>query len=175
MSNNKPVGPFGVRKTYQGQDNFDKYYFDVTEKDVFKATGEKDPETGDELGVIEKKLIVKKIDIHEYLESQRDSVGVEAYMKALAYQGDDIGDFNTQVDGERIDDYSKFPESLADVMMSGEKAKEIFDNLDPTLKGSHTTIEGFLNSLSKETLDAYILSRIEVLTGSKNKETKEGE
>lgn len=163
------VGPFGCFKTYEGKKDFDKYYLDVSEKEVFKSTGEKDPETGEDLGVIEKKLIVKKIDIHDYLESQRDSVGVEAYVKALTLQGQSIDDFHTDVN-DGVDDFSQMPDTLEGVLTAGDKAREVFDNLDPALKGSHTTIEGFLNSLTQESLDSYIKSRIEALTGSSNKE-----
>lgn len=168
MSENKKVpnvciGPFGTLKTYEGQSDFDKYYFDVTEKDVFKPSGELDPETGEQLGVIEKKVISKKIDIHELLESQRDNVGVESYMKALALQGESLDEFNTVVD-DKINDFSDLPNSLADVMTAGDKAKIAFANLDPVLKDGHTTIEGFLNSLTQDKIDAFIKARVEALT-----------
>lgn len=163
------VGPFGTFKTYEGKKDFDKYYLDVTEKEVFKSTGEKDPETGEDLGVIEKKLIIKKIDIEEFLEAQRDAVGVQAYIKALGLQGQSIEDFHTDV-GDGVDDFSQMPDTLEGVLTAGDKARELFDSLDPALKGSHTTIEGFLNSLTQESLDSYIKSRIEALTGLSNKE-----
>ena len=156
-------GPFGARITYEGQKDFDKYYYDVTEKEVFKDTGEKD-EDGNALGTIEKKLIVKKIDIQEYLNSQADTVGVEAYMKALALQGASI---------DEVDDFSEMPEDLAGVMLAGEKAKAAFAQLDPVLKGDHTTPEGFLNSLTQEKLDSYIQAKIEALMPAQKKEEVE--
>lgn len=157
-------GPFGTYKEYEGQKDFDKYYIDVTEKEVFKPTGEKDPDTGEALGVIEKKLLLKKIDIAELIESQRDSVGVESYMRALTLQGDSIDNYHTLIDQEKVQDYSNMPDDLASVMTAGDKAKEAFSNLDPALKGSHTTLEGFLNDLTQEKIDAYISGRIEALT-----------
>lgn len=157
-------GPFGTHIDYEGQKDFDKYYFDVTEKEVFKPSGEKDADTGEQLGVVEKKLIVKKIDIAEMLKSQLDSVGVESYMRALALQGDSIENYHTVVDENKIQDFSQMPEDLAGVMTAGDKAKEAFANLDPALKGDHTTIEGFLNGLTQDKIDAYINSRIEALT-----------
>lgn len=176
MSEKKQVvnvckGPFGTLKNYEGQKDFDKYYLDVTEKEVFKDSGEKDEE-GNSLGVVEKKLIVKKIDIQEMLNSQADSVGVEAYMRALALQGDNISDYNTLVD-DKVQDFSQMPETLAEVMTAGDKAKAAFANLDPALKGNHTTIEGFLNDLTQEKIDAFIKGRVEALTPKK--EVKEGE
>ena len=64
------------------------------------------------------------------------------------------------------------PDTLAEVLTAGDKAREVFDKMDPALKGGHTTIEGFLNSLSQESVDNYIKSRIEVLTGSDEKGNK---
>lgn len=164
-------GPFGTYKNYEGKKDFDKYYLDVTEKEVFKDSGEKDEE-GNSLGVVEKKLIVKKIDIQEMLNSQADSVGVESYMRALALQGENINDYNTIVD-DKVQDFSQMPETLADVMTAGDKAKAAFANLDPALKGNHTTIEGFLNDLTQEKIDGYIKGRVEALTPKQ--EVKEGD
>lgn len=156
-------GPFGTYKTYEGKKDFDKYYFDVKEIEVFKATGQKD-EDGSELGVAEKKLIIKKIDIDEFIKQDADCVGVEAYMRALALQGDSIEDYHTEVDKEKVQDFSMMPDNLADTLAIGDKAKEAFANLDPALKGSHTTLEGFLNSLSQASIDDYIKGRVEALT-----------
>ena len=65
------------------------------------------------------------------------------------------------MDLEKVNDYSQMPDTLADVMMAGDKAKAAFANLDPALKGSHTTIEGFLNSLSKDIIEQYIKGKVE--------------
>lgn len=169
--NQRLISPFLDKKTYKGESNFDKYYFDVEEKEVFIATGQKDEE-GNPLGVSKKKLIIKKIDIHDLLESQRDSVGVESYIKALAAQGDSIESFHTEVDKDKIMDFSNMPETLADVMMAGDKAKKAFAELPPELRGSHTTIEGFLGDITAEKIDSYIKSRIEALQPEKFIEKK---
>ena len=92
---NKPeevlsVGPFGVRIDAPAKTDFDKYYYEPEYKDVFKKTGV--DVDGDETGVIEQKCVIKKIDIAELINSQADSVGVEAYMKALLVQGVDINE-----------------------------------------------------------------------------------
>lgn len=167
---NEVCSPFLKRINAPAKKDFDKYYLDVTEKEVFKATGEKDEE-GHELGVSEKVLIIKKIDIAEYLESQASQVGIDHYIKNLALQGIDINELNTAV-GDGVVDYSNAPESLADLALSGDKAKAAFAALDPALKGSHTTIEGFLNSLTQETVDTYIKGRVDALTA---KTVTEGE
>lgn len=151
--------PFITRIDAPKKSDFDKYYIDRDVKTVFKSTGQKDAD-GHELGVSKDIIVDKKVDIRELLESQRDTVGVASYMKALALQGDSIDNYATQVN-DKVDDYSQFPDTLAEAMTLGDKAKEAFGNLDPALKGGHTTIEGFLNSLSKDSVENYIKGVIE--------------
>lgn len=172
MAENKKVAksPFKARFNASKQVDFDKYYYDVQEKVVFKSTGQKDDD-GADLGVADTVYIAKKIDIHDFLESQRDSVGVDAYIRALSNIGENIDDYNTQVDKEKVDDYSQLPDTLAETMLLGDRAKAAFANMDPELKGGHTTIEGFLNSLTKETVEKYITGKLEALNPVK----KEGE
>lgn len=164
------ASPFLARINAPAEKDFDKYYYEVEEKDVFKETGV--DADGDHTGVIEKKLIVKKIDIAELINSQADQVGVESYIKALAIQGVDINELNTAV-GEGVNDFSQCPDNLADTVLLGDKAKQAFEHMDPALRGEHTTIEGFLNSLTQETVDNYIKGRIEALTPKK--EVNEGD
>lgn len=158
--------PFLKRINAPAKKDFDKYYLDITEKEVFKSTGEKDEE-GNDLGVSEKKLIIKKIDISEYLESQATQVGIDHYIKNLALQGVDINEFNTLVNDDVVD-LSNAPDNLADIALAGDKAKAAFASLDPALKGNHTSIEGFLNSLTQEHIDSYIQGRIDALTPKQN-------
>lgn len=164
--------PFITRIDAPKKSDFDKYYFDIEYKDIYRKAGiDKD---GEEFGVIETKAIVKKRDIFEYINSQADTVGVAAYMRALAVQGDSLDNYTTVIDKEKVNDYSELPETLADVMTAGDKAKEAFAKLDPALKGSHTTIEGFLNSLSKDTIDAYIKGKVEAVFPTKIQEAEGG-
>ena len=155
----KVFDPFLSRGECSKQTGFDTYYYDIQDKDVFRKAGV-DSE-GEEFGIVEKKFIVKKIDIVECLNERAKDVGVDAYMLALSAQGESIEDYNTQVDMNKVNDFSEMPETLADVMMSGDAAKKAFAGLDPALRGSHTTIEGFLNSLSKESIDAYIKGKVD--------------
>lgn len=172
MSEKKTQNKCAFRACFNAskQDNFDKYYYDVTEKVIFKSTGQKDDD-GNDLGVAESVFVVKKIDIKELLDSQKDDVGVDSYIKSLALQGDDINSFITQVDAEKINDFSELPDTLAETMLLGDRAKKAFEDLDPELKGGHTTIEGFLNGLSKDVIDKYIAGKLEALNPVK----KEGE
>lgn len=164
----KACSPFTVRVNCSKQGNFDKYYIDREVITVFKSTGQKDEE-GNDLGVAVQKVVDKKVDIQELLESQRDTVGVESYINALRLQGENIDDFNTQIN-DKVVDVSEMPDNLAGVMLAGDKAKAAFEAMDPALKGNHTTIEGFLNSLSQEAIDSYIKGRIEALAPKKEGE-----
>ena len=155
----KVFSPFITRSDAPKKCDFDKYYIDREVKEIFKSTGQKD-ENGNELGVAVQKIVDKKVDIQELLDSQKDSVGVDAYIRALSLQGENINDFSTVVD-DKVQDFSGMPDTLADAMMLGDNAKRAFDKMDPALKGNHTTIEGFLNSLTKENVEAYIKGVIE--------------
>ena len=161
--------PFKARFNASKQCNFDKFYIDRTVKTIFKSTGQKD-EDGNDLGVCVEIVVDKPVDIEELLESQRDSVGIDAYIRALSLQGESINDFSTVV-SDKVDDYSNLPDTLAEVMTAGDKAKRAFAEMDPALKGEHTTIEGFLNSLTKDTIDKYIAGKLEALNPVK----KEGD
>lgn len=165
------LSPFIRRVECSKHEEFDKYYFDPEYREVYRKAGV-DAE-GEEYGVIETKVIIKKRDIAEFINSQADTVGVEAYMRALTVQGDSIDNYNTQIDMEKVNDYSEMPDTLADVMTSGDKAKEAFAKLDPALKGGHTTIEGFLGSLTQESIDAYIKGKVDAYLPKQ--EVKEGE
>ena len=167
-----PKGPFMSRKTYEGKEDFDKYYLDVAEKSVFKETGELDPDTGEKLGVVETKLVVKKIDIQERLNAEAETVGIDAYVKALALQGEDIATHSTEV-SDKVQDFSNMPDNLADTLLIGDKAKEAFAKLDSALKGKHTTIEGFLNSLTQENIDNFIKGRVAALVPQPKAEESE--
>ena len=141
----KAANIFCLRINAPAKTDFDKYYIDPEYKEVYQKAGiDKD---GEEFGVVVLKVISKKRDISEYINSQADTVGVEAYMRALAVQGESLEDYSTSVKDEVVD-YSQMPETLAEVMTAGDKAKAAFANLDPALKGEHTTIEGlYLYSL----------------------------
>lgn len=159
--------PFITRIDAPKKSDFDKFYIDPEYKEVYRKAGiDKD---GQEFGTVEVVAVLTKRDIAEYINAQADSVGVAAYMRALAVQGDSLDNYNTVVDGEKVVDYSNCPDTLADTMMLGEKAKEAFANLDPALKGGHTTIDGFLNSLTQEKLDAYIKGKVDALMPKQDK------
>ena len=158
LAHKSVFSPFISRIDAPKKTDFDKYFLDIELKDIYRKAGI--DQDGEEFGSIEHKVIVKKRDISDYINSQADTVGVAAYIRALAVQGESIDDYSTSVD-EKVVDYSDLPDSLAEVMLVGDRAKEAFANMDPALKGSHTTIEGFLNSLSKDVIDAYIKGKVD--------------
>lgn len=165
------LSPFIRRVECSLQCDFDKYYVDGNFKEVYRKAGI--DASGEEFGVIEIKACPSKRDIAEFINSQADTVGVDAYMRALAIQGDSIDNYNTVVNEDKVVDYSKMPDTLADVMTAGDKAKAAFDKLDPALKDGHTTIEGFLGSLTQEKIEAYIKGKVDA--AFPKSEVKEGE
>lgn len=164
----RSFSPFITRINAPKMSDFDKYYLDISYKDIYRKAGI--DSDGEEYGVLEIKPIVKKKDIVDFLNSQVDSVGVESYMRALAIQGVSGDDFFTNVDLNKVQDFTDAPDNKFDGALYGKKAVELFNNLDPVLKGNHTTIEGFLNSLSKDTIDAYIKGKVEAAFPKKEPE-----
>lgn len=151
--------PFIHRVICSKHDEFDKYYDEIQYKEVYRKAGV--DAQGEEYGTIVIKPIVTHKDISEFINSQADTVGVEAYMKALAIQGVSGDDFFTNVDLDKVQDFTDAPDNKFDGVLYGKKAVELFNGLDPALKGKHTTIEGFLGSLNQEIIDAYIKGKVD--------------
>lgn len=169
----RSFSPFITRKELSTKGDFDQYYQDISYKEIYRKVGV--DSDGEEYGVIEVKPIVKKKSIKELLEVEAQGVGVEAYMRALTAQGESLEDYNTVVDQEKVVDYSQMPDTLAEVLTAGDRAKEAFAKLDPALKGSHTTIEGFLNSLTSESIDSYIKGKIDAILPKQEVVTEGGD
>lgn len=142
---------FGVRKDYEGQKDFDQTYKEVTIKKRVKKIGD-----GDEDFIIEEFEEVKEIPINEVLASQVDSVGIEAYMRPYTLAGESLPEVRVTDD---IQDFTGFPEDPADAIKVGDSMMKTFNNLDPALKGDAKDVESFLNSLTKDKIDAYIASK----------------
>ena len=98
------VSPFITRIDAPKKSDFDKYYIDCVYKDIYRKVGI--DADGEEYGVLEVKAVEKKRDIAEYINSQADTVGVESYMKALAIQGVSGDDFFTNVDLDKVQDFT---------------------------------------------------------------------
>lgn len=140
------VAGFGVRKTYKGQGNWDKYYIDYIVKDVVVKTGD-----GEEDFSIEKKIIESKRDIRQTIQADAQNAGIVAYLKQTALTGEIP---NIHVSDE-IQDFSKMPDNLADALKVADKTKEAFNSIDPALRGNSSIVE-FLQSITPEKLKKYI-------------------
>lgn len=148
------VAGFGVRKTYEGQKDFDTTYKEVTIKKRVKRIGD-----GEEDFIIEEYEDVKEISIREVIDAQVDEVGIESYMKPYAMAGVDLPGVVVKDD---VQDFTGFPEDPADAIKVGDDMLKAFYSLDPLLRGDAKTPEEFLNSISDTKLKAYYESKLNV-------------
>jgi len=139
---------FGVRKTYEGQKDFDTTYKEVTIKQRVKRVGD-----GDNDFIIEEYEEVKEVPIREVIDAQVDSVGIEAYMRPYQLAGVDIPGVEVSDD---IQDFSQFPEDPADVIKIGDAMLDNFNKLPADLRGDAKTPEEFLASLTQEKFEAWL-------------------
>lgn len=146
INNSFSIQPIEIEKEV----GFDKYYIDLELKEVFKKTGV--DSNGDEIGIAEIKVIESKRDIKEFINSQNDDVGIEAYLRKLAIQGIELG--NTKVNDDIID-LTHAPTDLIEAAAIGDNAKKLFNSLDPALTQGKS-YQDFMTSLSNEILKAYI-------------------
>lgn len=148
------VAGFGVRKTYEGQKDFDSTYKEITIKRRVKRIGD-----GDEDFIIEEYEDVKETPIREIIDAQVDDVGIEAYMKPYLLAGVDLPD--VKVSGE-IQDFTQFPEESVYGIEVGDMMCSVWNNMDPELKGDCKSVEEFLSSITDERLKAYYASKLNV-------------
>lgn len=142
---------FGVRKTFEGQKDFDQTYKSVEIKKRVKKIGD-----GDEDFIIEDYEVVTETPIQEVLDAQKDDVGIEAFMKPYVLTGEPLP--NVEVDS-RVQDFTKFPEDPADAIKVGDNMMKAFYSLDPALRGNAKTPEEFLKSLSEEKFKTWLMSK----------------
>lgn len=160
------VAGFGVRKTYDGQKDFDQEYIDRKIIQVVKKVGK-----GEEDYILEEKVIETATPIDDVIQSQFDEAGIQAYLKPFIAAGEDLPD--VKVDNDKVVDFTKCPEELADVSKLNETVMKAYGAIDPALKGNSKSVEEFLNSLTQEKIDTYIQSKIENV--SKKEEVKKDE
>lgn len=146
------VSGFGVRKTYEGQKDFDTCYKEITIKQRVKKVAD-----GDNDFVIEEYEEVKEVPIREVIDAQVDEVGIEAYLRPYQLAGVSLPDVEV---GEDVMDVSQFPEDPADAMKVGDVMMQNFYNLDPALRGDAKTPEEFLANLTQEKFEAYLKSKV---------------
>lgn len=144
-----PKTPFLSRKTFDGQKDFDKYYIHTVIKQVVKKVG-----LGEEDYVLVDKKQITKDDIAQTINSQNDEAGIDAYLKNLVLQGEELQ--NTSV-SKNVNDFSKAPEDLAAACDLGHKMVKAFNSLPKELK-KDLSIEEFLNGMTQEAFNNYMVS-----------------
>ena len=139
-------GALAARK-FEGQKDFDKYYVDVTIKQVVKKTGEGE----DDYILIDKEIETKR-DIAKVIRAQFADVGIDAYLKNYELSGEPMPEV---VVGDEVQDFTNMPGSLAEAALLGEKSRKLFDSLPSELKGK-MGYEEFISSFTNEMFDAFI-------------------
>ena len=139
-------GPLTAR-SYEGEKEFDKYYIDRVVKQVVKKTGE-----GEDDFILVDKIVESKRDIRKVINSQRDDVGIEAYLRSYQLAGEEVPDVEV---GDDVQDFTRMPESLADAALLGEKSRALFASLPAELKGK-MSYEEFMASFTNEMFESFI-------------------
>ncbi len=155
---------FGVRKTYEGQKDFDQTYKSIEIKKRVKKIGE-----GDEDFIIEEFEVVKETPIQEVLDAQKDDVGIEAYMRPYILAGEPLPE--VEISNE-VQDFTQFPEDPADVMKVGDNMMQAFYSIDPSLRGDAKTPEEFLKGLTQEKFNQWLASKVKVERKDDDKDVK---
>lgn len=151
---------FGVRKTYEGQKDFDETYKEVTIKQRVKKVGD-----GENDFIIEEYEEVKETPIREVIMAQFDDVGIEAYLRPYQIAGLDIPGVEV---GDDIQDFTGYPEDPADAIKIGDKMMENFNSLPSELRGDAKTPEEFFAGLTEEKWNAWLNSNVNVEKGKED-------
>lgn len=157
MSN--PMIPNKKRQSAVGETNWDTDYIDYEIKQKVVKTGE-----GDYDFVVVDEVIEHKRSIDASIQAYANEVGVEAMLNRVALTGDESILETLKAGNEgRVDDFTNFPGDLMEYQHRMVSAEEVFNSLDPKLTQGRTFAE-FCEGISKEELDAYILSIIKANT-----------
>lgn len=151
---------FGVRKTYEGQKDFDQCYKESTIKQRVKKIGD-----GENDFIIEEYEEIKEIPIREVIDAQVDEVGIEAYIRPYQLAGVSLPDVEVLDD---VQDFTQFPEDPADAAKVGDAMMKNFYSLDPALRGDAKTPEEFLANLTQEKFESWLSSKTNVEKEVKN-------
>lgn len=151
---NDVVCGFGCLKTYEGQKDFDETYKSVEIKKRVKKVGD-----GDEDFIIEEYEVVTETPIREVIDSQKDSVGIEAFMKPYILSGESLPGVEVS---KEVQDFTRFPEDPADVIKVGDDMMKAFMSIDPSLRGDAKSPEEFLKTFTQDKFNAWLKSKVNV-------------
>lgn len=143
------VAGFAVRKTYEGEKDFDTTYKEVELKKRLVPLGPagEDGEIPYTEEVIE---IVHETPIKDVIAAQNDSCGLEAFLKPYRIQGIEPPDVSI---GDGIQDFTQFDET-GDLRASGTVEK-LFGSLPAEMQSEYGSPEKLLREINDAAIEDF--------------------
>lgn len=143
-----------LSKTYEGQGNWDTTYKNVEIKKKLVPLGDAD-ENGEIPYTEEIVEIVTETPIKDVIASQKDSCGLEAYLKPYRLQGIEPPDVKVSAD---IQDFTMF-DGAGDLRVSG-KVDELYYSLPQDLRDKYGSPEKLLRDITDSAIAEYVQSKV---------------
>lgn len=159
---------FAVRKTYEGQKDFDETYKSIELKKKIVPLGPAD-ENGEVPYTEQLVEIVSETPIKDVIAAQNDSCGLEAYLKPYRAAGELPPDAEFT---DRINDFTQF-DDVGDLRQSG-MVEKLYASLPQELKDQYGNPEKLLKEVNDAVIEDYVKKFIEARI-KKPEEKKEGE
>lgn len=151
---NEVKAGFSVRKTYEGEGNWDTTYKDVQFKKKLVPLGPAD-ENGEIPYTEEIVEIVHETPIKDVIAAQEDSCGLEAYLKPYRLQGVLPPEVEVTKD---VQDFSIF-DDCGDLRVSG-KVDELYNSLPEDLRSKYGSPEKLLRDITDSAIQEYVASKL---------------
>lgn len=143
------VSGFAVRKTYEGEKDFDTTYKEVELKKKLVPLGPAD-EDGEIPYTEEIIEIVHETPIKDVIAAQEDSCGLEAYLKPYRVQG--IEPPQVEI-GEGVQDFTQF-DDVGDLRASGTVEK-LFGSLPVEIQAEYGSPERLLREINDAAIEDF--------------------
>lgn len=145
----------------------------VTEEDIVELTIVKTYKQNEEgkISVVEEQIETARYNRQDFIQSFESETGIQNILKKIGegvisqdkFAGDRMGVPAGETDFTPLADCENF----ADIVVLADKARAVYDKLDPDLKNG-MSFEKFCESFSNKDLDAYVQKK----TRSNNEEGK---
>lgn len=145
---------FDVRKTYEGEKDFDTTYKSIEIKKRLVPLGPAG-ENGEIPYTEEIYEVITETPIQDVLDAQRDSCGLEAYLRPYRMAGQLPPDVEVTKD---IQDFTQFDENI-DLRVSG-RVEELFNSLPEDLRDKYGSPERLLREINDAALAEYVASKL---------------
>ena len=164
-----PVCGFAVRKSFDGEKDFDQTYKEIHLLKKLVPVGEKNDE-GEYLDYLEE--ITEEIietPIKDVIAAQDDSCGLEAYLRPYRMAGQLPPD--VEIDPSKINDFTQFDE-VGDLRVSGAVEK-LFSSLPEDLQAEYGSPEKLLREVNDSIIESYAKKIIESRTKKPEEKVEE--